>query len=177
MNDCRYVTPEECKQMEKATRELDAEIAAALEKNPTIEEAAQQGIKAQFATDTDLDEKSNREHNELRLYCVMRADLEAPIGKLMAQAGHAFVGCVANLESTKFQEYINSGVQSKIVLRAKNERELLKAKAVCDEAGIPFYLVTDAGRTVFPEPTVTCLGVGPIQKWQLPKFIQRLQLL
>jgi peptidyl-tRNA hydrolase len=121
---------------------------------------------------------------EIRLYCVIRTDLDSlaengflPLGKLMAQAGHAFVGCFAACEPQAALAYLNNGIQPKIVLRAKNEKELLRAKGECEIAGIPCYLVTDVGRTVFAEPTTTCLGIGPVAKKDLPKFIQRLQLL
>lgn len=117
------------------------------------------------------------ESDELRLYCVMRADLNAPVGKLMAQAGHAFVGCIAKLHELEVAEYMDNGQQPKIVLRAKNENELRRAHQACIEEHIPCYLVTDAGRTVFPEPTVTCLGIGPVARKDLPRFVQRLQLL
>lgn len=124
------------------------------------------------------------EDTELRLYCLMRTDLNflaedgfVPLGKLMAQAGHAFVGCIARLDQSEISEYIDGGSQPKIVLRVKSQKDLLRAKAECETAGIPCYLVTDAGRTVFSEPTMTCLGIGPIAKQSLPKFIQRLQLM
>ncbi len=124
------------------------------------------------------------ENTELRLYCVMRADLNlvaeggtVPLGKLMAQAGHAFVGCLASLSETEIAEYMDSGTQPKIVLRAKNEKDLMRVAQECQNVGIPFYLVKDAGRTVFSEPTFTCVGIGPVAKQNLPKFIQRLQLL
>lgn len=117
------------------------------------------------------------ENDELRLYCLMRTDLKASTGKLITQGGHAFVGCVSVCPSLRFIEYLNDGQQPKITLRAKNEGILLRAVAECKEAGIPYYLVTDAGRTVFPVPTVTCLGIGPVARKDLPKFVQRLQLL
>jgi PTH2 family peptidyl-tRNA hydrolase len=120
------------------------------------------------------------EDDELRLYCVMRADLEAPTGKLMAQAGHAFVSA---LEATRklhdgpaiIDQYMTNG-QPKIVVRARNEAVLRKAADACSQAGIPCYLVIDAGRTVFPEPTMTCLGIGPVTRDGLPKFVRNLQL-
>jgi len=124
------------------------------------------------------------ENTELRLYCVMRTDLNlvaeggtVPLGKLMAQAGHAFVGCLFKLNEAQIVEYMDSGTQPKIVLRVKNEKDLMRAALECEAVNIPFYLVKDAGRTVFAEPTFTCVGIGPIAKQNLPKFIQRLQLL
>jgi hypothetical protein len=36
-------------------------------------------------------------------------------------------------------------------------------------------LVTDAARTVFPEPTVTFLGVGPIAPSETPDWLKTLK--
>ncbi len=119
----------------------------------------------------------NLNSQELRLYCVMRNDLEAPIGKLIAQAGHAFIGCLSLSTQEMIDAYINDGMQPKIVLKSKNEHELLRAESECKTSGINCYLVTDAGRTVFAEPTITCLGIGPVTRDNLPKFIQKLRLL
>ena len=149
--------------------------------------------------------------NELRLYCLMRGDLslytmvateDAPVrlhtdaeieGKLMVQAGHAFVNALEEarrgdwvqddiddsarllLGSLRVREYLTVS-QPKIVLKAKNEAALRRAADECRQARIPHYLVTDEGRTVFPEPTVTCLGIGPVLRQNLPKFIDRMQM-
>ena len=97
----------------------------------------------------------------------------------MAQAGHAFVSAIEQARAAS-QEQVDQYLrneQPKIVLRAKNEAVIRRAAVECEQAGIPFYLVIDAGRTVFNEPTVTCLGIGPVVKGDLPKFVQRLQLL
>lgn len=129
---------------------------------------------------------------ELRMYCLMRGDLEAPDGKLMVQSGHAFVNALEAARTGKWvqpnvsassrqlmgnaivREYLEFS-QPKIVLKAKNEAALRRAADECQQAGIAHYLVTDEGRTVFLEPTVTCLGIGPVLKSNLSKFIQRMQ--
>ena len=119
------------------------------------------------------------ETSELRLYCLMRMDLEIPLGKMLAQAGHAFVStlyCAMSINNKAVDHYMQNA-QPKITLKAKNLNVLIRAKKECDNLGLPNYLVTDAGRTVFSEPTVTCLGIGPVMKSQLSKYIQGLQLL
>lgn len=130
---------------------------------------------------------------ELRMYCLMRGDLDVPEGKLMVQSGHAFVSALEmarkghwvqpNVSEASRQlignaivrEYLEFS-QPKIVLRAKNEAALRRAAEECQQAGIAHYLVTDEGRTVFPEPTVTCVGLGPVVKSAVPKFVQRMQM-
>jgi peptidyl-tRNA hydrolase len=54
---------------------------------------------------------------------------------------------------------------------------LERAETELNEAGILTYKVTDAGRTVFPEPTVTVLSCGPAYYEDLPKYVQRFNLL
>jgi peptidyl-tRNA hydrolase len=116
---------------------------------------------------------------ELRLYCVMRGDLNAPVGKLLAQAGHAFTGVLWNTTTfewaPKIYEYMN-GARAKIVLKVANKDELLRAYHECQEHDISCYLVIDEGRTTFPEPTVTCLGIGIVTRAELPTFVRRLRL-
>jgi PTH2 family peptidyl-tRNA hydrolase len=117
---------------------------------------------------------------ELRLYCAIRDDLTIPDGKWMVQAGHAFVSTVEEARKLGRQDqitrYMEHG-QPKIVVKAKNEAALRRAEAECKAAGIPCYLVTDAARTVFTKPTVTCLGIGPVLRSDLPKFVYRFQQL
>jgi peptidyl-tRNA hydrolase len=106
----------------------------------------------------------------------MRADLLAPVGKLMVQAGHAFVSVLEQASREQVDHYMRHQ-QPKIVLKAKNEAVLRRAAHDCQQLGIPHYLVTDAGRTVFNEPTITCLGIGPVARKALPQYIKKLQLL
>lgn len=116
--------------------------------------------------------------DELRIYCLMRTDIEIPIGKMMAQSGHAFASIVNinMLQNNSNITYYMNHDQPKIVLKCKNLHYLERAKQECDDKKICNALIIDAGRTVFKEPTVTCLGIGPISFNNLPKFIQRMQL-
>jgi PTH2 family peptidyl-tRNA hydrolase len=126
------------------------------------------------------------ENSELRLYCLIRTDLHLfclepteyteLMGKLMAQTGHAFVSALYESDNDIVDRYMGNA-QPKIVLKAKNENVLRRSQKECKALGIACYLVTDAGRTVFREPTVTCLGIGPVMKSQLPKYVTGLQLL
>lgn len=124
-------------------------------------------------------------NEELRIYVILRTDIEIPKGKAFAQVGHAVLGTaitVAHQNPKLLEEYMGHGDasvvdegQAKIVLRGK-EKDLHRAATELKELGIPYALIQDAGRTVFPEPTFTCIGIGPVRKSELPKFIQRLQL-
>ena len=130
----------------------------------------------QLRMERDFDENIPDQLEELRMYCLVRGDLAIPLGKWMVQASHAFMGAFnTNTNRLDCAEYFQNS-QPKIVLKAKNEAMLIRAEKECLDANINCYLVTDIGRTVFNEPTVTCLGIGPVLKKDLPKFINKLQL-
>lgn len=84
-------------------------------------------------------------------------------GKMLAQGGHAFCGalCDALLRfPDRARDYIGSASTAKIALMADDDeiRELYdryKQQFGC-------AIITDAGRTVFEDPTLTALGIGPI---------------
>lgn len=113
---------------------------------------------------------------ELRLYCLLRGDLEMPEGKAHAQTGHAWVSTLYAAPREQVDAYMAAS-QPKIVLRAKNQAMIERAAAECRSLGLPHYVVCDAGRTFFAQPTITCLGIGPVTFLQLPKYIQRQRLL
>ncbi len=65
----------------------------------------------------------------------------------------------------------------KVVVRAVDEVELERLLAVALENGIPALLVEDAGRTVIPAGTITCLGLGPAPDDLLDQLTGELKLL
>ena len=125
------------------------------------------------------------DETELRMYLVVRGDIEMPLGKALGQAGHGFCTALIQLmvpdgpfipDQELVARYYKDN-QPKIVVKCKNLAALLRAEQECKDANINYFLVTDAGRTHFPEPTVTCMAIGPCHRSQLPKFIERMQLL
>lgn len=124
--------------------------------------------------------------DELRMYVVVRTDIDIPFGKLAPQAGHAFTNALEDARRHTPERHsaylgtVDNGLltsgQAKIALRGKLT-DLHVLKAELEAAGIPHCLVQDQGRTVFPEPTITCLAFGPIPASERPKRAKRLQLL
>lgn len=117
--------------------------------------------------------------DELRMYCVMRTDLVMPVPKMLVQAGHAYMSSgiqAMGLNPDRFWQWFERS-QAKIALRAKTLDALLRAQQECEAIAVPCALITDEGRTVFAAPTVTCLGIGPVLRAELPKYVARLQLL
>ncbi len=111
---------------------------------------------------------------------LIRADLKMKPGKLAGQACHSSVGA-ALLAFTHFKGLFSpweAEGMCKIVLKTKNEQELLDVYNKITNQGIPTYLVKDAGLTAFHgQPTITSCGLGPAEDWQLAPFIKDLKLL
>lgn len=106
--------------------------------------------------------------NNLKMYCVVSKEALAKMngnrGKFGTQCGHAHLHTwwdAFNRFQDKAIQYQQSGVAFKITLVADTDEELKELEALYkDRCGVS--LVTDAARTVFTEPTITCLGIGPI---------------
>lgn len=104
----------------------------------------------------------------MTMYCVVSADAMAAAGgnrgKMMAQAGHAFLHAFLDAACrfpTAAAAYAASDAPRKIVLVAATADDLTAlASAYSDRSGT--FLVCDAGHTVYAGPTVTCIGIGPI---------------
>lgn len=90
-------------------------------------------------------------------------------GKLMAQGQHAVLHTFWDAERRfpeMAQAYRDSSHAYKIALQVASAAELaVFHEAYKDICGIS--LVKDAGFTVFKEPTITCLGIGPIREDQV----------
>lgn len=116
-----------------------------------------------------------------KMYCIFALEsvkkMNGIRGKLATQAGHAylhsfwdaidrsFADGFGNFNETYLQakRYRSSERAYKITLIVDTVEQLKalqeKYKDICGTA-----LVTDAGLTVFEEPTTTCLGIGPISE-------------
>lgn len=91
---------------------------------------------------------------------VVNAALKLPKGKLAAQVAHGAVGAYLETGEDDQQAWLDEGMP-KIVLAAPDEETLLRLEVLARERGLPCCLIEDAGRTVIPEGTITCLGLGP----------------
>jgi peptidyl-tRNA hydrolase len=54
--------------------------------------------------------------------------------------------------------------------------ELMSIEKRAAAKGIPHFVVTDAGQTVFDQPTVTCIGIGPATKAQTNSITRGAQM-
>ena len=114
----------------------------------------------------EVDEALERKANgsELRMAAIFRGDISMPTGKACAQAGHAFLSSWAQCEDRDMANAYMAEGQTKIVLIAHNVEHLMKIMERAKKRGVSAVLITDHGRTVFNEPTITVLGIGPCSK-------------
>jgi PTH2 family peptidyl-tRNA hydrolase len=112
---------------------------------------------------------------------IVRGDLNMPKGKMAAQVAHASMGAIlfyardmGEVTGTEdkpghlyqmnvpapVHEWL-SGDFAKIVLKCQTVDDLLALEERAKAQGIPCKLIKDNGTTVFNEPTITCIAVGP----------------
>ncbi|MBI2647659.1 peptidyl-tRNA hydrolase [Candidatus Woesearchaeota archaeon] len=107
---------------------------------------------------------------------LLRQDLKLSLGKAGSQIAHASVD--ATLKSDKkIVEFWKREGAKKVILKVKDENELLKYKKFAEELGLKTALIKDAGRTVLEPGTITCLGIGPDVEEKIDKLTKNLSLL
>jgi peptidyl-tRNA hydrolase, PTH2 family len=91
---------------------------------------------------------------------IVNSALALPPGKMAAQVAHASIAAFLGAGDPSRKTWLEAGMP-KIVLDGGSEAQLRQLLREAQEAGLPAYLVRDAGRTVVAAGTVTCLGIGP----------------
>ena len=129
----------------------------------------------------------------VKMYCIFAMEsvkkMNGNRGKLASMAGHAYLhsfwdsdrrfpsyyGGIGGDSIGPADAYKNSGLAFKItcIVDTVDQLKTLEEsyKSVCGVS-----LVTDAGRTVFPEPTTVCLGIGPIYQSGVMEDLSGLEL-
>ncbi len=107
---------------------------------------------------------------------LVRQDLQLPKGKLAGQCSHASVETVLKSDKKIVEAWRNQGMP-KIVLKVKDEKELLQYLSQAQDANLIVSLITDAGRTVIAPGTKTCVGIGPDDEKKIDKVTGTLKLL
>jgi len=117
-------------------------------------------------------------------------------GKLAAQVAHASLGAVFAEAATEWHgigagnivmkskripltpelEYWFNEKFTKVVLRANDEAHLLEIHERALAMDLQCALITDCGNTVFHEPTITCVGIGPATEEQLKGITDNLKM-
>lgn len=119
----------------------------------------------------------------MKIYCIISKEslerMKGIRGKFMAQAGHAFLHSFWDSEE-RFpdiaKEYRDGQHARKITLVVDTDEQMLaiyeKYRRVCGATK-----VVDSGFTVFTEPTLTCIGIGPINDFLVQDDIRNLKTL
>jgi peptidyl-tRNA hydrolase len=107
---------------------------------------------------------------------VVNKSLKMPKGKLAAQAAHAAVAAFLEAREDEIQAWVMEGMP-KVVLEVEDENALLDLQSRADAADLPTALIEDAGRTVLPAGTITCLGIGPADDDAINRLTGDLRLL
>lgn len=107
---------------------------------------------------------------------VIRADLKMGKGKIAAQSCHASLGAYKRADPAIIRKWELEG-EKKVVVKAKDLRELYEIYELVKSTDMHYYLVQDAGRTELPKGTVTCLGIGPDEDEKIDKITQELKLM
>ncbi len=107
---------------------------------------------------------------------LIRQDLKLPKGKACAQAAHASVEAVLKSDKKVVNAWREGGM-AKIVVKVKDEKELIKYFQMAKDNDIVASLITDAGRTVIAPGTKTCVAIGPEEEGKVDSITQDLKLL
>ena len=97
---------------------------------------------------------------QIKQVIIVNQSLKLPKGKLAAQVAHAAVAAFVEASDEARANWLEEGMP-KVVVQAPDEIELHRLLDLAIQMGIPAVLIEDAGRTVVPEGTITCLGLGP----------------
>ncbi|KAL6757437.1 peptidyl-tRNA hydrolase 2/Bcl-2 inhibitor of transcription 1 [Haematococcus lacustris] len=100
-------------------------------------------------------------------------------GKIGAQCAHAAVGVLQQWGSTHavaLKQWEHHG-QPKIALKISDDDEMDELERKASAAGLPTYIVHDAGRTQIPAGSQTVLAIGPAPKSTIDGITGHLRLL
>jgi PTH2 family peptidyl-tRNA hydrolase len=106
---------------------------------------------------------------------LMREDLNLPKGKMAAQAAHASVEAVFFSDKEIVASWRKEGMK-KIVLKVKDEKELLRYLQYAKDSNLVTAMITDAGHTVVEPGTKTCVSIGPDLETKIDRVTENLPL-
>ncbi len=99
-----------------------------------------------------------------------------PKGKLAVQCSHAAVDAALSSPKEKIEAWKKGGMK-KVALKVANLEELQLYAKKARAAHLLVKVITDAGRTFFSEPTITCAAIGPDREDALDVITGNLKML
>lgn len=116
----------------------------------------------------------------LRLYAIVRGDLDMPPGKSASQAGHAFLDSYLSAPPD-LQAAYRQGGGTKVILIAPDRHALEALHKAAQDRGLPCSLIIDQHHILPPHfdgrPIVTALGLGPASREQVCDLTAELTLM
>ncbi|MDX1489619.1 MAG: peptidyl-tRNA hydrolase Pth2 [Acidiferrobacterales bacterium] len=114
--------------------------------------------------------------SEIKQVIIIRRDLWMRRGKEIAQGAHASLNAALNeAEAEVISAWLDSG-SKKIVCKVGSESELLSLRKQAQAAGLPSYLVRDAGKTEVIAGTATAIAIGPAEAKKIDVITGNLEL-
>lgn len=137
-----------------------------LAKHGTESDSESEYSESDAGSVSDVESDSDAEDvppGELKMVLCVRTDLGMNKGKVAAQCCHACLGAYRDAIHTRptwVKAWLHRG-QAKITLKVQSEELMNNVAAAAIEAGLPAYIVEDAGRTQIPAGSRTVLAIGP----------------
>ena len=128
---------------------------------------------------------------DVKQVIVMRTDLNMRKGKMAAQAAHASMKVILDLNKSQWpsdrlevfydelmRKWLSEGTFKKIVVGVGSNLELVNLYAEAKEQGMYCSMIIDNGLTEFNGvPTRTCIAIGPEYSDKLDLLTGKLKLL
>jgi len=106
---------------------------------------------------------------------LLRQDLKLPLGKASSQVAHASTEAALRSSQKNVKIWQLRGAK-KVVLKVKDENELIQYHQQAKDAGLISVLITDAGHTAIPAGTRTCVGIGPDDEDKIDDITGKLKM-
>ena len=120
----------------------------------------------------------------LRMYAILRGDLQMTPGKAASQLGHAFKLLTKNIIEDNPQiasEYFSDGLGTNVCLKAKNLNALQRAHYEATAAGLFCEFIVDEHHILPPyfdgNPIITALAIGPCYRRDVQHITKRFSLI
>lgn len=111
-----------------------------------------------------------------KMVLVVNQSLAMTKGKVVAQCCHACLGAFKKASKEATQIWGSQG-QAKITLKGPDEDSLRHVAQQARKFKMPYYLVSDAGRTQVQAGSITVCAVGPAPASEIDEFTGHFKLL
>jgi len=97
-------------------------------------------------------------------------------GKTAVQCCHAVEELLHKCDQRLKKPYLR-GSRKKVCLKVKDKLEFEWMTQSCQDKGLPYHIVEDAGLTEVKEGEATVMGIGPVQSGLATALLGHLKLL